>query len=655
LFYLYLAISFKRSAQVRIKNDKISRRSILPHEYMNQKLTEMKRSSLFAMLLCACMALNAQNIPQVQKSVLNTMVTVDHVRPSHTMNPFMNHEVNMVSNKAMLDPFETELGETFYDLQSNASINNRFQVWDDGTMAAVWTRGLEAAAFNDRGTGYNFFDGSSWGDWPTQRIETRRTGWPSISAWGTGGEVVVAHNGVEGLEWLTRDEKGTGAWTQTNFLGPAGIENDITWPRMITSGDNNEIIHLFVNSYVAYMNQPQALLYSRSDDGGQTWAPHHVILDGMGDDHYFELGADDYVLAAQGNTIAMLYSSDWADMFMMKSDDNGDSWEKTVIWEHPYPFFDWNTTVTDTFFSVCNAANIALDPDGMAHVVFAINRVAHFELGTTYNLWPYYDGIGYWNESMQGFSNDVNALAPPQYGYANSEMVEDVNYIGWMQDVDGDGVVTLNTGIMYYQQHGPSTMPTIGINDLGNIYVIFSSTTETYVTEEFNYKHLWFRAYENGSWGGFTDLSESIVHIFDECYYPVIGDVSGQVIHYIYNADISPGLAWSDDHAWQQNRIIHSRYDIPVAIGEEMADGFAFGLNPNPARDRAVVSLELEGPANVVVTITSLNGQKVREVNRKVQGGHARIGVDLGGLPPGTYLCRVQAGGHTANSKLIVY
>jgi hypothetical protein len=616
----------------------------------------MKKNLLFALVLCIGLALSAQNIPTVNGSLLEKTARVEYRKPTTAINPFMNQQVSMVTNKGMLGPDETELGETWYDLQSNASISNRLQVWDDGTMAAVWTRGIDATAFNDRGTGYNYFDGTEWAPWPTQRIQTNRCGWPSIAAWGPGGEISVAHNGVTSLEWSQRDFKGEGDWVQTNFLGPAGIENDLTWPRMVTSGENNEIIHMFVNSYVEYMGQMTALLYSRSTDGGETWDPQNVILDGMGEDDYKELGADDYTMAARGNTVVMLHASDWADMFMMKSDDNGDTWEKTVIWEHPYPFFDWNTTITDTFFSVCNAANIALDFDGKAHVVFAINRVAHFEVGTTYTLWPLYDGIGYWNEDMETFSNDVNTLAPPQYGYANSEMVEDVNYIGWMQDVDGDGVITLNDDIMYYQQHGPSTLPTIGINEFGEIYVIYASTTETYENETYNYKHLWMRSYSFGAWGGFTDLTDAIQHIFDECYYPVIGEVTTSAVHYIFNVDISPGLAWSDDHAWQQNRIIYGRYDIPVGIDEGLdKQDISFSLSPNPATERVMVEIGLKAPANVTVSLSNITGQLVKVIERNDAGaGTLSIGVEVSDLPAGTYVCTVQTGDRRATKKLIV-
>ena len=95
---------------------------------------------------------------------------------------------------------------------------------------------------------------------------------------------------------------------------------------------------------------------------------------------------------------------------MMKSTDNGDTWEKTVIWEHPYPFFDWNVTITDTFFCMDNSATIALDSEGKAHVVFGINRVLHNEPGNNYWLYPYVDGIGYWNEDMATFSTTSQSI-----------------------------------------------------------------------------------------------------------------------------------------------------------------------------------------------------------------------------------------------------
>ena len=474
-------------------------------------------------------------------------------------NEIINAGTSVLPSKAvMLDPTETNFGNSYYDLWSNTMIGNKFYRHEDGTMAGVWIRGVDTPpGFDDRGTGYNYFDGTTWGPIPTQRIEDTRCGWPSYAPWGENGEINVSHNGVEGLEICTREVKGTGDWVQENYLGPPGLENDPTWPRIATTGDNHEVIHMFYNSYVAWQGQATALLYSRSMDGGETWDPRDVILDGIGEDYYTEIGADDYVLASKGNTVMLLIGGAWNDLVIMKSEDNGDSWDKIMVWEHPYQRFDWNTTITDTFFCCDNSASIAIDASGKAHVVFGISRVGHFAVGTTYNYWPYCDGIGYWNEDMDEFSNDIHALSPPEWGYPNTEMEEDYNLIGWSQDVDGDGVVTLAADIMAYRELGLSTMPTISIDEYGYIFVLYASTTETYVYMDFNYKHVWARASYDGEWAEFHDLTSSIFHLVDECIYPLLSSNSDDNIHYIYQLDQIPGLALDDDHEYVDNTLVY--------------------------------------------------------------------------------------------------
>jgi len=619
----------------------------------------MKRTMIFALLLCFGMALSAQSIAPVVNHQEGKEYMLDKPVEISDVSPFENTGVNMLSSKGLVDINETELGETFYDLQTNAAISNRFVVWDDGTMAAVWTRGLEASAFPNRGTGYNFNDGSAWGPWPEARIEDRRCGWPSIAAWGTGGEIVVAHNGQAGLEISQRATKGSGAWTQTNFLGPAGNEDDITWPRLITSGPNNEYIHIIVNSNSEHLGQAEALLYSRSSDGGATWDPHNVVLDEMGEDYIFEYLADGYTLAARGNTVCILAGSPWQDLFYMRSDDNGDTWDKQMVWEHPYPLLDPETEYTDTFFCMDRTAQMTIDSDGHAHVVFALQRAIADESGAGLYAWnPDYDGIAYWNDEMEPFSDDINALAPPQLDYPGSEMVQDENYIGWMQDVDGDGVVTLE-GIMNYHSPGMSTMPSIFVDDDGNRFLIYSSNTETFVytagAEPVNYKHIWYRLYTDGAWGDFQDLSSGIAHVFDECIYPMIGDASNGLLHYIYNADLAPGNAFNGNHDYQQNRTVYAKMDIPVGLIEnDDLEALSIGMNPNPATEKAMVSFRLDDPSDVQVILTNITGQIVREVSHVNMNGNVNIALEVSDLPAGTYICTVRAGKMFAAEKLIV-
>ena len=361
--------------------------------------------------------------------------------------------------------------------------------------------------------------------------------------------------------------------------------------------------------------------------------------------------------------------SAWHDVFYLRSDDNGDTWDKVMVWEHPYPFFDFTTTITDTFFCVDNSAHMTLDYEGHAHVVFGINRVMNLDLTTTYNYFPYVDGVGYWNDMMPAFSNDISALAPPQYGYATSEMVADVNYIGYMQDVDGDGELTLIDPLMNYRQIGPSTMPTITVDEFGYKYVLFSSTTETYFNDEFNYKHIWARGYDNATgaegWGDFIDLTSDIVHIFDESVYPILTTNTDENIHYIYQADVTPGIALDDEHAYQENRWTYGMLPkveltpswTGIGVNEVAAiDDSKVSQNfPNPFTGTTTVNVNLETPANLSLVVTNMTGQKVIELNKgQVAAQNHTFTIDATNLQSGIYFYTVTAGTSQVTRKMIV-
>jgi hypothetical protein len=62
------------------------------------------------------------------------------------------------------------IGTTTYDLQSNAAVQNRILRHANGSISAGWTMSQQYnTTWSDRGTGYNFFDGTTWGAQPTTR------------------------------------------------------------------------------------------------------------------------------------------------------------------------------------------------------------------------------------------------------------------------------------------------------------------------------------------------------------------------------------------------------------------------------------------------------------------------------------------------------
>ena len=525
-------------------------------------------TALLFCLVCSCLAQQRIGIPQSYQDIMATGAFSAAVAdiPANA-----SKEINRDTfGPGQEGQSEEEIGYTWYDQQSNAHLSNRIHRFQDGSIGAVWTMGFDIPGFADRGTGYNYFDGTVWDTPPTARIENDRTGWPSYAPWGADGEIVVAHisgGASEGLLINKRVTKGTGAWQQLLFQGPLPDWKGLYWPRMTASGSNSGTTHLLSltiptgNGGQPYMGQDGALLYNRSQDGGQTWDIQHQILPGTGSSYYNFVQPDCYAWAeSKENTIAFLVADSWMDMFVMKSTDNGDNWTKLMVWEHPYPFFDWNTTITtDTLWAPDRSADITIDNSGKVHVVCGLMRVAHFEFGTTFQYWPFTDGIAYWNEDRPPFT------APDQHDALDAEdvLIENHNLIGWTQDVNNNGTIDFMQQIMSYREMGISTMPEIISDDYNNLFLVYASTTETYDNGTYNFKHIWARgSNDNGlTWGSFLDLNTDLIHIFDECIYPVVAGSSDDKIHLIYNVDPSPGLAVNDDHPYQQNRIFFLQLD----------------------------------------------------------------------------------------------
>ena len=342
--------------------------------------------------------------------------------------------------KAGLVPSETTTMVTRYDLPTNQATQNRIYLHPDGTVGATWTWGVSDPAFADRGTGYNYFDGSAWGPQPSARIESVRTGWPSYVPYGTAGEAVLCHDfGTPGgLVLSKRTTKGTGSWTEQTIPGPAG-QNGLSWPRMVTSGSNNGSINIIAvtrpvaNSGTVYQGLDGAILYSRSDDGGATWPVQNQLLTGMTSNEYTGFGGDCYAWAQpKGNTLAFVVGDNWSDLFLMKSTDNGNTWTKTVVFQHPYPMFDeTHTVVADTPTVVDGGIAVALDNNGKAHVFFGLMRVLNVDTTDAQTtFFPYTDGLAYWNEDMPTFTNlNFDTL------YNNNHLV------GWLQDLNGNDTV----------------------------------------------------------------------------------------------------------------------------------------------------------------------------------------------------------------------
>ena len=99
----------------------------------------MKKLLLFGIIFSIGFAVLAQNRVLPSKEQRNHFVK---------RTPRLPHSENLLkspalpSNKSGFTAEETMIGNTRYDLQTNTSCQNRFHVFDDGTMGATWTFGF---------------------------------------------------------------------------------------------------------------------------------------------------------------------------------------------------------------------------------------------------------------------------------------------------------------------------------------------------------------------------------------------------------------------------------------------------------------------------------------------------------------------------------
>lgn len=216
------------------------------------------------------------------------------------------------------------IGTTTYDLQTNQANPRRLVQRGDGTMSASWTGSTSlSTGWTDRGSFYNYFDGSSWGAAPTGRIESARTGWP-VQAFTRKGEIMISHDpSVYQLRQMNRLH-GDFNWTDAAMGNTIGI-----WPRIASSNDTVYVI--YANGTGGNLDTYLTSL-AKSSDGGDTWDTVNMILPGLNSANgYTSMGGDAYVIAAKDDMVAIVSGNSNNTVKLWKSMDAGDTWTTSII------------------------------------------------------------------------------------------------------------------------------------------------------------------------------------------------------------------------------------------------------------------------------------------------------------------------------------
>ncbi len=622
----------------------------------------MKKILLFLLSLSigvATMAQLSRNAhPRVVRDVPAVAVDIPVMNPLQIANPSVN-------SKAVL---EDDLGQTRYDLQTNESIQNRIYVFPDGTVAGTWTTSTQDASWSDRGSGYNYYDGTSWITPPvTTRLETSRTGWPSIAAWNGNGEIVVAHNTSTNWVTNTRPVKGTGAWTQTTGpAAPTGVMG-LGWPRMITNGATHQNVHIIGLSLgtgnppgAVYKGLDGALLYWRSLDGGATWDKLGVQISGLDSANYSSFSGDEYAWGnPKGDTIYFSVGGPYTDMFIMKSTDNGENWTKIPILSND--LYKKLGTLPATaeippWRSSDGAMAVEMDKSGVIHFASGIGG-GSVSGGTKY-IRLNNNGLIYWNTTMPMLKDSLNLDTLDAHG----------QLLGYYSDGPNPGD-TLKTVTGY--RIGLTSFPQISVDEFNNVYVLYSGITwENPNPDNINYRHIFGRAKFHGQATWSTDpidLNSDFIYVFREFIFTAMAKrIANDKLRVIYQTADQPGTAVGTSTTTApipfhdniiQYREIPGNTFWPVGIDNNAGvNKNNVGQNyPNPVKGMTSFTVNVEKSSKVIVEVSNIMGQKVMFMDKGiVNTGAQKFTLDCNSLTSGIYFYTVKINGESFTHKMIV-
>lgn len=542
------------------------------------------------------------------------------------------------------DYTEVEIGTSFYDTQTNGCIQKRLHRMGDEIHAA-WTM-AQAPDFGDRGTGYVGYAPTAWGDMPLERLEDVRVGWPSLLITGSGRKISITHSGDPYHLIMTYQDAGESTWSQVDI--PHNLDAGLLWGHACVGGIDNNTIHVIGLSTptafggVELDGQDGSIRYYRSTDEGETWDIQDMIIPGMGIDDFLSFGPDSYDIAARGDRVIVGSFNEWADSKVFISEDGGDNWNATVLFDFPVDLWETDVEIldlnedlaADTVLSSDGSGQVYIDMAGQAHAVYGDMFYLDDVVGDdTWSYFPGVDGLNYWNET---------------YGPDSAQ------YVGYLIDADESGEFDFAEDLAAYGT-GSTAHPTIGEDAMGNIYVVYAGLVETHASGTQNYRHLHATKTEDGgeTFSVPVDITPDIDFIYYEYAFPCLAPVIDDYLHIIAQRDQEPGTSLTDGDAVAENDIIYLGVTPDFDTGEfvsieenQLANEVL--VYPNPTSDEVFVVLDTDTPVNI--DIYDIAGKLVLSQQEVVNVAL----FDVRAMASGLYTITITDGLNRVSQKLMV-
>ncbi|MBN2891960.1 MAG: T9SS type A sorting domain-containing protein [Bacteroidales bacterium] len=556
------------------------------------------------------------------------------------------------------------IGQTNYDLQTNASSAQRLVCYPDGKMSAVWIQyqGSSVLTAPDRGTGYAHYDGTEWVFDETsgnQRLEgTQRAGWGTLMTNGTE-EMNISHiSSSNGLFCMSQTVGSAGSsWSRSDIT--SGTE-PMLWPCTASSGDNYYAIA--VDDYTANSSDIEGLHFYRSPDAGANWSYEGILPEFS--THFAHAGGDNYSIDARDDIVAIVYMGAYNDAILWKSTDNGDNWDITVIGDMPDDgynnfgaIYDHNSnSVADTIISTDGSCDVVIDSDGLVHVVFSkgghIDNESTGEGDAGFYFYLLSDWVVYWNESYGEATWNESLFDGDRLEMAFNNL----DTIGYSFDLDGNDTIW-NFAAFAPNGTSISSLSSIASSDDGYIFVAFQTVMDgdNYVNpnatpepESFRGVFILTRTPE-GEWLDPFLVSDNS----GEWVFPNLAKniVDGKV-RLITQYDNEPGTYMDtrndpEPDPITDNYIIYIEIPVTTLTGvkEISANQLNINVYPNPATDFVTV----ENVEGATISVYNTLGSLVETI---VADGNTTT-IDMANYAAGTYILKVASESGVGSAKIV--
>ncbi len=572
-----------------------------------------------------------------------------------------NSPVRRAFRRARTGVYEEQIGATTYDLQTNGAMASRVLIWTDGSArkeAGVWTMSLQlTGGFPDRGTGYNYYDGSQWQPSPSSRIENIRNGWPTIGTYthnNTTYEYVFSHmldpgSGYYGGFFFSKRPRGTGNWTTEEVFRHIHMNNDtFLWASTAASGDYIYLICDNRRTDAKVNGVLRPVLFSRYQISTQQWVDSMIALPGYDSTLYYSGGGDEYAIDARDSIVAVVLGGIGTHLTLWKSTDYGDTWTRTFVDRFPVDAYGGNAVILDTPATNDGSVSVLIDHSGKVHVAWAVTFVT--DPDSTDNSYFFFPGarlIRYWNEDMpEDTTGDVDSSIA----------------IATIYDRGGDGLISVNgntfslgnNGGARYSNTSACTHVNLAIDPNGNLFAVYDCIVDSTfdLVTGLNLRDVYVVYSTDGGWTwSWPPANISADELSEDVFGFVARRTTTDSLYIIYQKDDQAGPAVQQSHSTTLNSIIHASVsiadllagNIPPDVINTSGVGITsrskpIGLYPNPAKSHVTITLPTDASPGGTLTVHTLQGRQM--LQRRLTTLQTALTLD--GWMPGPYIITYQ-------------